>query len=155
MLSDGQNRWEIMGELYCFPAGLPSWNAISNGLDAATNSLPTSSSVFFTTSGLSNTVLMLLKLFSRTNGLVTSSSSTRWLRTTHPRRAARRTAYRRSSRRNKNRRELGQPGARNYHASYWVQFRVLMCRFLLCYWRSPTYNFARMFVSVFIALVAL
>eukprot|EP01034_Spumella_vulgaris_P047481 gene47481-biopygen33234 len=40
-----------------------------------------------------------------------------------------------------------------YNASYWVQFTVLMRRFLLSYWRSPTYNVARMIVNVVIALI--
>jgi hypothetical protein len=40
-----------------------------------------------------------------------------------------------------------------YNASYTTQFSVLMWRFLLAYWRSPTYNFVRMVVSVVIALI--
>jgi energy-coupling factor transporter ATP-binding protein EcfA2 len=43
--------------------------------------------------------------------------------------------------------------AHTYNASYVTQFRVLMYRFLLAYWRSPTYNFVRMVVSVVIALI--
>lgn len=39
-----------------------------------------------------------------------------------------------------------------YHASSWLQFSVLMRRFLLSYWRSPTYNVSRMIVNVVIAL---
>jgi hypothetical protein len=41
----------------------------------------------------------------------------------------------------------------HYNASYWTQFSVLMYRFLLACWRSPTYNFVRMVVSVVIALI--
>jgi hypothetical protein len=40
-----------------------------------------------------------------------------------------------------------------YNASYPTQFKLLMYRFLLAYWRSPTYNFVRMVVSVVIALI--
>lgn len=40
-----------------------------------------------------------------------------------------------------------------YNATYTMQFRALMYRFLLAYWRSPTYNFVRMVVSVVIALI--
>eukprot|EP01034_Spumella_vulgaris_P047236 gene47236-biopygen2339 len=40
-----------------------------------------------------------------------------------------------------------------YNTSSWVQFTVLMKRFMLSYWRSPTYNVARMMVNVVIALI--
>eukprot|EP01034_Spumella_vulgaris_P047532 gene47532-biopygen37022 len=40
-----------------------------------------------------------------------------------------------------------------YNTSSWVQFKVLMRRFLLSYWRSPTYNVSRMIVNVVIALI--
>eukprot|EP01034_Spumella_vulgaris_P047202 gene47202-biopygen305 len=40
-----------------------------------------------------------------------------------------------------------------YNASSWRQFTVLMNRFLVSYWRSPMYNFARMMVSIVIALL--
>ena len=40
-----------------------------------------------------------------------------------------------------------------YTASYSTQFRYLMTRFMLSYWRSPKYNFSRMIVSIVIALV--
>jgi hypothetical protein len=40
-----------------------------------------------------------------------------------------------------------------YNASVWTQFCVLMKRFLLSYWRSPTYNVSRMIVNVVIALM--
>ena len=40
-----------------------------------------------------------------------------------------------------------------YTTSYTTQFRYLMTRFLLSYWRSPKYNFARMVVSIVIALI--
>ena len=40
-----------------------------------------------------------------------------------------------------------------YNATYSTQFRALMYRFLLAYWRSPTYNFVRMVVSLVIALI--
>jgi energy-coupling factor transporter ATP-binding protein EcfA2 len=40
-----------------------------------------------------------------------------------------------------------------YNATYAEQFKLLMYRFLLAYWRSPTYNFVRMVVSVVIALI--
>jgi ABC-type multidrug transport system ATPase subunit len=43
--------------------------------------------------------------------------------------------------------------AHTYNASYVTQFRMLMYRFLMAYWRSPTYNFVRMVVSVVIALI--
>ena len=53
----------------------------------------------------------------------------------------------------KKRRELRAAGHKSFNASYLVQFRVLMYRFLLAYWRSPSYNFVRMVVSVVIALL--
>ncbi|KAJ1423367.1 P-loop containing nucleoside triphosphate hydrolase protein, partial [Ochromonadaceae sp. CCMP2298] len=40
-----------------------------------------------------------------------------------------------------------------YNAPHRVQFQLLMWRFLLSYWRSPSYNFARMVVSLVIALI--
>ena len=42
---------------------------------------------------------------------------------------------------------------RLYIAGYSTQFQYLMTRFLLSYWRSPTYNFVRMVVSIVIALI--
>jgi len=40
-----------------------------------------------------------------------------------------------------------------YNAPQSVQFKLLMRRFLLSYWRSPSYNVARMMVSLVIALI--
>jgi ABC-type multidrug transport system ATPase subunit len=51
------------------------------------------------------------------------------------------------------RRKARKVPLRKYNASYATQFRFLMYRFLLAYWRSPTYNFVRMVVSVVIALI--
>jgi hypothetical protein len=41
----------------------------------------------------------------------------------------------------------------SFEASYVSQFQYLMRRFLLTYWRSPSYNFARMVVSIVVALI--
>jgi hypothetical protein len=51
------------------------------------------------------------------------------------------------------RRKVDKVSASKYNASYPTQFKLLMYRFLLAYWRSPTYNFVRMVVSVVIALI--
>lgn len=40
-----------------------------------------------------------------------------------------------------------------YNASYSTQFYWLMKRSILAYWRSPSYNFVRMMISVVIALI--
>ena len=40
-----------------------------------------------------------------------------------------------------------------YDASYSTQFRYLMMRSLLCYWRSPSYNFVRMTVNILLAFI--
>jgi len=50
-------------------------------------------------------------------------------------------------------RDLAVVGKKHYNASYWVQFRVLFYRFALSFWRSPTYNFGRIFSSILIALL--
>jgi len=50
-------------------------------------------------------------------------------------------------------RDLAQVGKKHYNASYWVQFKVLMWRISLSFWRSPTYNFGRIFSSIIIALI--
>eukprot|EP01034_Spumella_vulgaris_P025560 gene25560-biopygen22067 len=46
-----------------------------------------------------------------------------------------------------------RPATSQYSASRWTQFRVLMWRFIILFWRSPVYNFARMLVSTVIALI--
>jgi len=40
-----------------------------------------------------------------------------------------------------------------YNASYSRQFTLLMKRAIMSYWRSPSYNFVRMVISVIIALI--
>lgn len=40
-----------------------------------------------------------------------------------------------------------------YDASYSTQFKYLMIRSLLCYWRSPSYNFVRMTVNILLAFI--
>ena len=40
-----------------------------------------------------------------------------------------------------------------YNVSYWTQFKVLMYRSALSYWRTPSYNFVRPIISVVIALL--
>ena len=53
----------------------------------------------------------------------------------------------------KKRRELRAAAHKTFNANYFVQFRCLMYRFLLAYWRSPSYNFVRMMVSIVVALL--
>ncbi len=40
-----------------------------------------------------------------------------------------------------------------YNATYYAQFKLLINRFHLAYWRSPTYNFVRVLVSSLIAFI--
>jgi len=42
---------------------------------------------------------------------------------------------------------------KQYNASYLIQFRYLMMRSLLCYWRSPSYNFVRMTINILLAFI--
>jgi hypothetical protein len=49
--------------------------------------------------------------------------------------------------------DLSQPQVHKYNASYATQFYWLMKRAVLAYWRSPSYNFVRMMISVIIALI--
>lgn len=46
-----------------------------------------------------------------------------------------------------------QPRQFQYNASYGTQFFWLMKRSILTYWRSPSYNFVRMLISLIIALI--
>jgi energy-coupling factor transporter ATP-binding protein EcfA2 len=48
---------------------------------------------------------------------------------------------------------LSKPSAFKYNASYTTQFYWLMKRSILSYWRSPSYNFVRMLISLIIALI--
>jgi ABC-type multidrug transport system permease subunit len=45
------------------------------------------------------------------------------------------------------------PSEFKYNASYGTQFYWLMKRAILTYWRSPSYNFVRMLISLIIALI--
>jgi ABC-type multidrug transport system permease subunit len=48
---------------------------------------------------------------------------------------------------------LSKQSAFKYNASYSTQFYWLMKRSILTYWRSPSYNFVRMLISLIIALI--
>jgi hypothetical protein len=48
---------------------------------------------------------------------------------------------------------LSKPSQFKYNASYTTQFYWLMKRSILTYWRSPSYNFVRMLISLVIALI--
>eukprot|EP01040_Poterioochromonas_malhamensis_P021963 gene21963-26612_t len=41
----------------------------------------------------------------------------------------------------------------HYNASLWHQFSLLMRRFAVTYWRSPSYSIGRHFVNIVIALI--
>ena len=43
--------------------------------------------------------------------------------------------------------------AQTFNTTHWTQFKLLTYRFHLAYWRSPTYNFVRVVVSILIALI--
>mmetsp|Transcript_24221 Transcript_24221/g.24835 ORF Transcript_24221/g.24835 Transcript_24221/m.24835 type:complete len:1388 (-) Transcript_24221:477-4640(-) len=49
--------------------------------------------------------------------------------------------------------ELSRPPKNKFNSSYSTQFYWLMKRSILSYWRSPSYNFVRMMISIVIALI--
>lgn len=49
--------------------------------------------------------------------------------------------------------ERGDSAESAYRTSSWTQFKYLMHRLALTYWRSPNYSFAGIFVNTFVALI--
>jgi energy-coupling factor transporter ATP-binding protein EcfA2/ABC-type multidrug transport system permease subunit len=49
--------------------------------------------------------------------------------------------------------DLSHPSVHKYNASYSTQFYWLLKRSVLAYWRSPSYNFVRMMISIVISLI--